>query len=248
MEEDLFRSIPVRELQDEDFLLASVERIVLKASGCSAVLFYTLKDPISKQLRNMWNELADSFAGINFFAVNASRRVNIMRSFQEVSDDLDHPLNNFRIRGYPAILIYREGGQPGISWPKAFYNGELTLDALQNWMLQLACTPGYTETPLIKEGIVTENEIQVYDERSRGGVKPASSLDFQSNEFRVDDETIERFLELQQEDQAAGYDEEEMQNFEEVRGRNMRIYQPEKVGGLGDPGFIRGERDDELSL
>ena len=114
-EEELFRNVRARELQDEDFLLNTVERIALRAEGCSAVLFYLRDNPTSRGLRDVWNLLSERFAGINFFAVNASLRTNIMQAFQQVNDDPDHPLSEYRIRGFPTILVYREGGQRGVS-------------------------------------------------------------------------------------------------------------------------------------
>lgn len=256
-EEDLFRTIRVRELQDEDFILGSVERIVLKASGCSIILVYSMKDKVSRGLRTIWDELADTFAGVNFFAINASRRINIMRAWQEVNDDLDHPLNGYRIRGYPAIIVYREGGQPGLAWPKAFYNGDLSLSALQNWILQLACTPGYTEMPAIREGIVTDNEIVVTDDRSRGGEAPAASTDFQRGDFRIDETTVEEYNELDGDFKQEVYDEglaeeEVLRDYEEARDvpyKNLRAFRStEGTGSVSDPGFIRILEDEELAL
>lgn len=257
-EEDLFRTIQVRELQDEDFILGSVERIVLKANGCSIVLVYSLKDKTSKGLRSIWDELADTLAGINFFALNASRRINIMRAWQEVSDDLDHPLNAYRIRGYPSIIVFREGGQPGLSWPKAFYNGDLSLASLQDWILTLACTPGYTEVPLMREGIVTDSDIVVTDERSRGGERAATSLDFQSGDFRIDQKTIEDYQDLDEDFREEVYEEglneaEVLQKSEDLREEraNIRRLREGDRGGYGsvsDPGFMSYYDDDNLDL
>lgn len=150
-EEDLYKSIPIKELQNEDFVLDSVERIALKATGCSIILFYLNGDRKSMQVKAMWDELSDKFAGVFFYTVNASRRTDIMRAFQIVAQDQDHPLHQYRIKQYPSIIVYREGGQPGVSWPKAYYNGPLELDALENWVLNLACTAGYTETSALRD-------------------------------------------------------------------------------------------------
>lgn len=256
-EEDLFRTIRVRELQDEDFILGSVERIVLKANGCSIILIYSLKDKVSRGLRVIWDDLADTFAGVNFFAINASRRINIMRAWQEVNDDPDHPLNAYRVRGYPAIIVYREGGQPGLSWPKAFYNGELSSSLLQNWILQLACTPGYTETPAIREGIVADTEVVVTDDRSRGGEAPVSSTDFQSGDFRIDEATIDDYQDLKGDFIDDVYnegleDEQILQDYEEQRSApysNLRRFRSTYgTGSVTDPGFMTFLEDDELNL
>lgn len=255
-EEDLFKTIPVKELQDEDFLLASVERIVLKATGCSVILIYSIKDEVSRGLRVIWDELADSFAGVQFYALNASRRINVMRAWQEINDDEDHPLSAYRIRGYPTILVYREGGQPGISWPKAFYNGQLSLQYIQNWVLTLACTPGYTETPAIREGIVSDQDIYVDD--GRGSQQPASSLDFQDGFFRVDEATVDEYLQTEEEfaDRVIleGSAEPEvmndLQDFRPAPDQNIRVFT--STDGFGsaanDPGFVQRLGDDALNF
>ena len=166
-ERDLYKSIPTKELQNEDFILDSVERIALKASGCSIILFYLNDHRKSMQVKAIWDELSDKFAGVFFYTVNASRRKDIMYAFQLIAQDQDHPLHRYRIKEYPSIIVYREGGQPGVSWPKAFYNGELDQDALENWVLNLACTPGYTETSALRdeqpEVTVDGDEITIED-------------------------------------------------------------------------------------
>ncbi|MFS8160086.1 MAG: protein disulfide isomerase family protein [Candidatus Roizmanbacteria bacterium] len=240
-EDDLFRTIQVKELQNEDFLLQTVERIALRATGCSIVLFYTLGNRTSTSMRAVWNELSERFAGVNFFAVNASRRINIMKAFDDVKNDNDHPLNAYRLRGFPTILVYREGGsQSGISWPKAFYNGELSTTALQNWILTLACEPGYTETPTIREGVVSDLNITVDDPRGESS-KPASSLDFQSPDFDVGQATYDEVANAQAEYPTYLQEEdlEYAEDLQQVSEDNLRNFSSSYgTGSIDDPGYL----------
>ena len=259
-EEELFRYVRVRELQDEDFLLSTAEKIVLRATGCSAVLFYVRNNATSRGLRDIWNVLSENFAGINFFAVNASLRVNIMRAFQQVNDDPDHPLSPYYIRGYPTILIYREGAVPGASWPKAFYNGDLSTDALQDWLLQLACVPGYTETPAIREGVVMDTEVIVTDDRSDFySTGAASSLDYQSGDFRIDEATIDSNLDFQDEFEDGVYSRGEssgaflndMNTARPLPTKNIRNYRTTDYPGSltgDDVGFLAEFADEDLGI
>lgn len=274
-EEELFRNIRVRELQNEDFLLATVERIVLRAQGCSVVLFYLRNNATSRGLRDAWNLLSERFAGINFFAVNASLRIDIMQAFQQVNDDPDHPLNEFRIRGFPTILVYREGGQAGLSWPKAFYNGSLSTDAIQDWILQLACVPGYKEVPAIREGVVMDNEVFITDDRVRSaptpeeeedeeeeadpGLSVASATDFQSGDFRIDEEVIDSNLEFQDDFEQEVIDEgldlpgtlDDLDGERPIPERNLASFQTTDYPGsleYGDPGFLEMLEDRSLGI
>ena len=186
LDDDLFATYRVRELDNEDFYLNSAERIALRASGCSGLLFYMPRNPTSRAMRNIWNRLSEDLAGVNFFAVNASRRGRIMEAFQKVASDEEHPFHLYQLRGFPTILVYREGSEPGISWPQAFYNSDLSYEALLNYFLTLACTSGYREFPVLKEGVIVDEDIIVTD--PRGVVdEPISSFEFKSGELTLDD-------------------------------------------------------------
>lgn len=270
-EEELFRTVRVRELQNEDFLLNTVERIVLKAEGCSVVLFYIRENPESRGLREIWNTLSERFAGVNFFAVNASLRIQIMQAFQQVNDDPDHPLSQYRIRGFPTILVYREGGQAGISWPKAFYNGQLNSDDIQDWILQLACTPGYTETPALREGVVTDNEVTVSKNSgiARKTKKTLSSADeikpeeldetfdlkdVQSGDFRIDEAVVDSNLAFQEEFEEEVVEESKLEELRAARpmpNSNIRSFSTTDYPGsldYADPGWLAQLEDQKLGI
>lgn len=187
--EDMFSNSRVRELDNEDFYLKSSHRIAINVSGCTVVLFYMPNSPTSRSMRNLWNRLSNDLANINFCAVNMARRTKIMQAFARVQADPNHDLHQFQIRGAPTIIVYRETFDEGISLPQAFYNGELTYSSLTNYFLTLACTPGYKEYPVIREGVIVADEYYVVDDRDVSNNKymsnerPAlTSMDFVSDQ------------------------------------------------------------------
>jgi hypothetical protein len=259
-DDDLFRTIQVRELQNEDFMLNTVERIALVANGCSIVLFYLLGDPISRKMRILWNDLANRFSGVNFFAVNASRRINIMKAFDDVKNDVDHPLNAYRLRGFPSILVYREAGsQSGIAWPKAFYNGELSTSALIDWILTLACEPGYTATPALKEGtvvdldtIVTDPRAVVNSEVSRTPVfrtRLATTADFEDPDFDLGVEIADQVFYsqdlLEEELYRQDIDPDYVDDYRLPTANTLGDYRSSTVD---DPGFLNILDDQDFEM
>ncbi len=207
LDDDLFQTFRVRELDNEDFYLNSAERIALNSTGCSGILFYMPRNPTSRALRTIWNRLSEDLSGVNFYAVNASRRGRIMEAFQKVASDEEHPLHLYQLRGFPTILVYREGSEPGISWPQAFYNGELSYEALLNYFITLACLSGHREFPALREGVIVDEDIIVVDSRAIVD-EPVSSLEFSSRvtedaffreETRFEDEFDEEDLDLEYE-------------------------------------------------
>lgn len=150
-----FRANEVRDLQNEDFALNTTDGITLYASGCSMLLFYD-QSPLSKELMEIWLELADIHSGVNFYGVDFTRRRNIMKRFSEIKNSPNHMFNRYTSKSVPFILVYRED-EPNISYPQAFYNGEFSTSALNDFVMTLACEAGYNESPFLRQGIYTEN-------------------------------------------------------------------------------------------
>lgn len=183
-DQEVLGSIKVKNLEDEDFLLNTGERLVLKAEGCSLVLFYSTDNEVSRGLLAIWNTLADRLAGINFFAVNTSRRYDIMGAYEQIRLLPDHPFNKFTTNRRPFIWVFREALSPGLSIPKAIYNGELSSAAIQDWALMLACEPGYEEANDASQGgMDSNNNIYVEAEPINDFVPPVNSREFRSSEF-----------------------------------------------------------------
>lgn len=175
----IFTVVKVRELGENDFYIGSRTPTLMKFSGCALVLFYIPSDPVSQATQTLWAQLAATLAAPYFMAVNCSLQSEILAAFKETGDDPDHPLSPFRVDGIPQIITFRKG------WPQAYYNGELSYDALQNFALTLACQPGYYEptsdfigvgrTLLDDQG---EYDLVVPDSRFPGATAPSSSRSY----------------------------------------------------------------------
>lgn len=171
---DLFGRFNVKELTESDFYGKKFRTpTALKSNRCHIILFYDVYDRTSSEMREIWLALAQSIAGPVIAAVNTSAREEVMQSFYDTANDLDNPLNDFTIRGTPTILVYRNG------WPQAYYNGELSFDALKKWILVLACQPGYKERDSRFTGVASVVSDQyVSDPRTEAFAFPTSSRDF----------------------------------------------------------------------
>lgn len=151
LDADLAQRNRVFELDNEDFALKATDGLTLYAKGCSIVLFYG-KGSLSKKLLLLFHQLADEFSGTAFLTVNTALRRDIMRRFTDIKMSPNHILNRFTVRPIPFILVYRESNEPGISYPQAFYDGELSEEAYVNgdmedsmydWVANMACEPDY---------------------------------------------------------------------------------------------------------
>lgn len=143
-QQNLFIYNNLSELNTEDFALQSTDGLVLYAGGCSIVLFYG-QDPISKALQGAWLDLAGQYADINFFGVNMAERRDIAKRMGQIRNSPNHPFNWAVMARTPYIMAFREADDPGLSYPQAFYNGDLDIAQISSWIVTLACQPGYTD-------------------------------------------------------------------------------------------------------
>jgi len=179
---DVFGQFKVVELNSSDFWIGNnpmtqkpyATPTALRITKCVIILFY---EPISTEpeMIDIWNQLAQDVAGPVIAAVNTSARTEIMNAFYETSRNPDHILNNFSIEGTPTIIVYRMG------WPQAYYNGELSYDALKKWIMILACKPGYREPDSTFIGTkAIASDVYLQDTRVENFPWPTSSRDFTS--------------------------------------------------------------------
>jgi len=175
---DAFGQFNVKELNEGDFWLwvgpntPSATPTAIRDTRCHIILFYE-PESLDPALYDIWRRLAQAIAGPVVAAVNTSARREIMNAFSAVGADLDNPLNAYVISGVPTILVYRS------RWPQAYYNGELSYDALKKWVITLACRPGYREPDssftgvkaVVPDQYVTETRIQDF-------AYPTSSRDY----------------------------------------------------------------------
>lgn len=169
---DAFGQFRVKELAERDFSLSSATPTALVSTKCHIVLFY---EPYSTdpELINIWQRIAADVAGPVIAGVNTSARTEVMEAFMNVAADLDNPLNPFTSFGPPTIIVYRN------RWPQAFYNGQLSYDAIKKWIMVLACKPGYREPYSLYNGVSSvEVDEYVQDPRIQDFAYPTSSRDF----------------------------------------------------------------------
>jgi hypothetical protein len=135
---DAFGQFRVKEMSESDFALESATPIALKDPSCHILLFYEPSSTDPRML-NIWEKLARDIGGPVIGAVNTTARREVMAAFFRVKGDLDDPFNAFTSIKTPTIMVYRS------RWPQAFYNGQLSYDAIRGWITTLACKPGYRE-------------------------------------------------------------------------------------------------------
>lgn len=135
---DAFGQFRVKELSESDFALRSETPTALMSSDMTVILFYE-PNGIDPQILGLWDEIARRIGGATIAAVNMSSRREVMKAFFDVQADFDNPFNAYTGFISPSIIVYRK------RWPQAFYNGELSEDAVVAWISQLAWKPGYRE-------------------------------------------------------------------------------------------------------
>ena len=135
---DAFGQFRVKEMVESDFALRSATPIAINDPHCHIILFYepSSVDPL---VLDIWDQLARNIGGPTIAAVNTTARREVMAAFFKVQADFDDPFNAFSKFDTPAIIVYRK------RWPQAFYNGQISYDALRGWITKMACVPGYRE-------------------------------------------------------------------------------------------------------
>lgn len=181
---DFFGPNRARDLNNEDFALNSTEGLTLYAEGCSLVLFYN-GNTKSKMVRDIWADLADQFADINLFGVNLYERRDIAKRIGSIRNDANHMFNKFTLAKAPYIIVYRESQDSKVSYPQAFYNGVISTDDIANWIVDLACEPGYTDyvSVTFDEEVEVPSNTIVNDDGTETG-PPRSVLSREYNDSR----------------------------------------------------------------
>lgn len=146
-----FSNQKVKKLTAQDFRHKSRELITLhNDSDCISVLFM-VNNKESRSLASLWGLCANETAS-NFAYCNLSTEKVINEAFEDLHSDPDHPLYWVSVSGRPFILVYRSG------WPQAFYNGELSLQAVSNFILMSACRAGFQDRKARDVGVKVEKE------------------------------------------------------------------------------------------
>ena len=106
--------------------------------GCVPILFYDSGNLESLQLAQIYYVVAERYAG-NLAAIDLRINTKVLKAFIKIGTS-DSMYRSFALKQIPFILVYREG------YPAAFYNGERVVSAIVDWIMTLACIPGYFET------------------------------------------------------------------------------------------------------
>jgi hypothetical protein len=253
LDEEMFKTNIPRELQDEDFYdLNAADGIALRATGCTLVLFYKMDDADSEGVRVMFSNLADQIANINFYAVNVSRRKNIMEMWYRVTTgphSNNTPWKSFSFKAtegaesaFPTIVVYREGGGDGISWPQAFYDGPWDQESLSYWTLNLACKENYST-------FASDGYVHFDDTDGSGGQE---QYDEQAAAVELGKEEVQQSMdnvEGQFEDQVVAEgltDPNVLANPPHMPWQDFQL--PPRPSPSKDPGYIELDDDDQLDF
>ncbi len=131
--EELFGQNAVKKITKEDFNLDTETPITLKWDNCILILFYSDND-VSRGLTSIWNEAAMSVVGPIFAASNLIEEEKVGRAFADIKKK-NTPYQKFGLKTIPFILTYQLGE------PIGFYNGELSVSAIIDYALTMACNP-----------------------------------------------------------------------------------------------------------
>lgn len=131
--------------------------IILRDNRCMLILFY-VGNPESIQLAEIWNTVANQSVGPIFGAIDMNREQTLAQEFMKLSSNRSDPLHWAGLRGYPFILVYRDG------YPVAFYNGARETQSLVDYSLTLACRGDYIEHVQLAAGedVVDRKEMAPY--------------------------------------------------------------------------------------
>jgi hypothetical protein len=155
-----------------DFYLGTATPIAIRQKLPVVIMFYIPNEIQSIKLARIFRETSKQVSQFIFAAVDASANGEreVMQAFA-LNADSDGPLSEFKIDGFPTILVYRKG------WPKAFYNEQWSVSALRNWLLKDAIRQDYRNPILTHHGILSYGN-QTADDRQQ-----AQLLDQQSYQY-----------------------------------------------------------------
>jgi len=133
---DLFAQDVVRKLSDKHFITDSKCKIELKdyRKNHMMILFYNdeMQDKNTKNVLEVWLEVAKKVVGPTFAVVNLSESLEIRKAFAKMNIKAGDT-KWLALKNVPFILIYYEGK------PITFYNGAMSVKAIIDYSLILSC-------------------------------------------------------------------------------------------------------------
>lgn len=182
-----FTNQSVKNLRETDFDLSSKELIKLNQEECILILFY-IDNTESKNLAKIWIEAAAQISGPIFAACNMNIERKVAEAFVKINNNPDHPFNWAGLKQYPFILVYRSG------WPKGFYNGSRTVEAIMDYSLTLACVVMYEEHKQLHQGVQPENNYEMPGLSSEPKIRTSSDEYKSTNPLRGYDPRIPIYI------------------------------------------------------
>ncbi len=165
----MFSLNTLRRLGANDFVLESKEKIALKWRDCMVVYFY-IENMESQHLNWIVALVSQQVVGPVFATCNLYTETEVANAFAELRMHGSHPLHWAAVKGAPFILAYRMG------FPTAFYNGDLSVQALADWSISLACKADYYEHLNLSVGVQVEAPYQTGKPNQRYTTEAAPTL------------------------------------------------------------------------
>jgi hypothetical protein len=175
MHSTVFAVESVKRLRESDFALGSKEKVCLQYDDCILVLFYG-ENRESHHFVQIWAQAAAQIAGPVFAACNLLAEKEVAKAFTDLNMDPTHPLAWAKLRQMPFVLVYQRG------WPKAFYNGERSVNSIIDYSLTLACQAEYSEHEQVPASMQAENRYLMT------GWKPYDPQRTKSTEYKAADD------------------------------------------------------------
>jgi hypothetical protein len=134
-----------------NFHLGTATPIAIRNKDVTFIMFYLPNDILSLRAARVFREAAKSYGAVIFASVDCSANGEreVAQSFLD-NANTDNPTSRFTLDGFPTFILYRQG------WPQAYYNGQISVNAIRNWLF-VASRQGYSEYGPTKKGIIQED-------------------------------------------------------------------------------------------
>lgn len=150
----IFSQSKIKMLYDGDFALDTFEKIALRWKDCIICLFYD-EGPESKDWGKIFGISAQRIHGPQLTACNIELSLGVAKAFTEVASNGGHPYHWVGLKGYPFILIYRQGV------PVASYSGDSAVEPFVDYCVSLACKHDYYEREILRAGVQLDKNYQM---------------------------------------------------------------------------------------
>src|SRR5690606_30094143 len=98
---------------------------------------------------------AQRIHGPQMAACNIELSQGVTRAFTEIASNGGHPYHWLGLKGYPFIVVYRQGVPVGV------YDGDAAVEPFVDYAVSLACSYNYFERELLRSGVHVETNYQM---------------------------------------------------------------------------------------